>query len=163
VYDPTWDPLEFTIHDATVVDELNPENIRTWPTDFSAYEKRGGKIITYHGQQDGKITSFNTERFYNHLSETMQRSPFELDNFIRFFRISGMSHCASGPGAWAIGQGGRPPAAATAFTRDENILAALVAWVECEIAPDTVRGTKYVNDTPKLGIEFQREHCRYVS
>ncbi|KNG91276.1 hypothetical protein ANOM_000340 [Aspergillus nomiae NRRL 13137] len=124
-------------------------------------QKRGGRIITYHGQQDGKITSFNTERFYNHLSTTMNMSASELDNFFRFFRISGMSHCSSGPGAWAFGQGGSPVPTMTPFNRNENILAALVAWVELGIAPETITGTKYVNDNPALGVAFQRHHCRY--
>ncbi|KAE8377596.1 Tannase/feruloyl esterase [Aspergillus bertholletiae] len=161
VYDPSWDPAKFDIHDAKVADGLNPQNIRTWPSDLSQYEQRGGKIITFHGQQDGKITSFNTERFYNHLSTSMNMSPSELDNFFRFFRISGMSHCGSGPGAWAFGQGGKPAATMTPFYRNHNILAALVAWVELGIAPDTITGTKYANDKPELGISFQRNHCRY--
>ncbi|KAE8370201.1 tannase and feruloyl esterase-domain-containing protein [Aspergillus caelatus] len=126
-----------------VADDLNPQDIRTWPNDLSKYEERGGKIITFHGQQDGKITSFNTERFYNHLSTAMNMSSSELDHFFRFFRISGMSHCSSGPGAWAFGQGGSPAPTMTPFNRHENILAALVAWVELGVAPETITGTKY--------------------
>ncbi|KAE8155253.1 Tannase/feruloyl esterase [Aspergillus avenaceus] len=160
VYDPSWNPAEFSIHDATVADDLNPQNIRTWPADLSRYKRRGGKLITFHGQQDGKITSFNTERFYNHLSTAMNMAPSELDNFFRFFRISGMSHCSSGPGAWAFGQGGAAPTM-TLSNPGENILAALVAWVELGIAPETITGTKYVDDNPELGILFQRSHCRY--
>ena len=162
VYDPSWNPAEFDIHDAKVADDLNPQRIRTWPNDLSNYKKRGGRIITYHGQQDGKITSFNTERFYNHLSTTMNMSASELDHFFRFFRISGMSHCSSGPGAWAFGQGGSPVPTMTPFNRNDNILAALVAWVELGIAPETITGTKYVNDNPELGVAFQRHHCRLV-
>ncbi|GAB1201134.1 hypothetical protein APSETT444_010521 [Aspergillus pseudonomiae] len=156
VYDPSWNPAEFDIHDAKVADDLNPQRIRTWPNDLSNYKKRGGRIITYHGQQDGKITSFNTERFYNHLSTTMNMSASELDHFFRFFRISGMSHCSSGPGAWAFGQGGSPVPTMTPFNRNDNILAALVAWVELGIAPETITGTKYVNDNPELGVAFQQ-------
>ncbi|GMG26359.1 unnamed protein product [Aspergillus oryzae] len=155
VYNPSWDPAEFDIHDAKVADDLNPQNIRTWPNDLSNYEKRGGKIITFHGQQDGKITSFNTERFYNHLATAMNMSSSELDNFFRFFRISDMSHCSSGPGAWAFGQGGSPAPAMTPFNGNENILAALVAWVEHGVAPETITGTKYVDDNPELGISFR--------
>ncbi|OGM47214.1 feruloyl esterase B precursor [Aspergillus bombycis] len=143
VYDPSWDPAEFDIHDAKVTDDLNPQNIRTWPNDLSNYAKRGGRIITFHGQQDGKITSFNTVRFYNHLLTTMNLSASELDNFFRFFRISGMSHCSSGPGAWAFGQGGSPAPTMTPFNSNENVLAALVAWVERGIAPETITGTKH--------------------
>ncbi|KAB8239067.1 Tannase/feruloyl esterase [Aspergillus alliaceus] len=161
VYDPSWNPANFDIHDAKVADSLNPENIKTWPDSLSQYAQRGGKMIVFHGQQDGKITSFNTERFYNHLSQGMGTSPSELDDFFRFFRIPGMSHCGSGPGAWAFGQGGKFEVARAPFRPSENILAALVAWVELGLAPDTVRGTKYVNDSLELGVGFRRDHCRY--
>ncbi|PYI04429.1 tannase and feruloyl esterase [Aspergillus sclerotiicarbonarius CBS 121057] len=161
VYNPSWDPSSFTIHDASVAEALNPQNIRTWPNSLSTYRNRSGKIITFHGQQDEKITSFNTARFYNHLSRSMRMSSSELDNFFRFFRISGMGHCNSGPGAWGIGQGGGSVTMTLPFETEMNVLAALVDWVEMDIPPDTIRGTKYVNDTPELGVEFQRDHCRY--
>ncbi|RAK99958.1 tannase and feruloyl esterase [Aspergillus ibericus CBS 121593] len=161
VYTPSWDPATFTLHDASIAEALNPQNIKTWPNDLSTYRNRGGKIITFHGQQDGKITSFNTARFYNHLSRSMQMSSSRLDGFFRFFRISGMGHCNSGPGAWGIGQGGGPVAMAIPFEREGSVLAALVDWVERDIPPDTIRGTKFVNDTPALGVELQRDHCRY--
>jgi hypothetical protein len=91
----------------------------------------------------------------------MQASTSDLDEFFRFFRISGMFHCNSGPGAWVVGQGGADSAAGIGFTPDKNVLAALVAWVENGTAPDTIKGTKFVNDDPTQGISFQRDHCRY--
>jgi feruloyl esterase len=71
-----------------------------------------------------------------------------------------MGHCSTGPGAWVIGQGGSGSAAGN-FSRESNVLAAMVAWVENGTAPETVVGTKFVNDTARLGIQFQRRHCRY--
>ena len=71
-----------------------------------------------------------------------------------------MFHCNSGPGAWVFGQGGAA-AAEVPFEGAKNVLAALVDWVEKDVAPDTIEGTKYVNDTAKLGVSFQRRHCRY--
>ena len=41
-----------------------------------------------------------------------------------------------------------------------NVLAALVAWVENGTAPETVEGTKFVNDTVGMGVAFRRRHCR---
>jgi feruloyl esterase len=90
----------------------------------------------------------------------MQASPADLDEFFRFFRISGMFHCNSGPGAWAIGQGGGASAASVPFSRANNVLAALVEWVENGIAPETIKGTKFVNDTVTMGVALQRRHCR---
>ncbi|SLM37899.1 feruloyl esterase b [Lasallia pustulata] len=157
---PAWNASTFTVHDAAVAEALNPANIRTWPADLSAYRDSGRKIITYHGGQDNQITSFNTARFYKYLSHGMQASPRDLDTFLRFFRISGMFHCNSGPGAWVFGQGGGAAAAGVPFEGADNVLAALVAWVENGFAPDTIEGTKFVNDSVGLGVAFRRRHCR---
>lgn len=73
-----------------------------------------------------------------------------------------MFHCNSGPGAWVIGQGGGSSAAGIPFTREQNVLAALVAWVEGDEAPETIGGTRFVEDDPGLGEERRREHCRCV-
>jgi hypothetical protein len=158
--DPIWDPSTFTILDAAAAETLNPSNIRTWPNDLSAFRNASGKIVAYHGGQDNQITSFNTERFYNYLSTGMQARSAELDEFFRFFRISGMFHCNSGPGAWVIGQGGGASAAGVLFERANNVLAALVDWVENGIAPETIEGTKFVEDNVAMGPAFQRRHCR---
>lgn len=143
-----------------MAEALNPANIRTWPENLSTYRNLGGKIISFHGGQDNQITSFNTERFYNHLSHGMQLSSSELDDFFRFFRISGMFHCNSGPGAWAIGQGGGDAAIGVPFECATNVLAALLKWVEDGVAPNTIKGTKFINDTVTMGVAFQRRHCR---
>lgn len=143
-----------------MAEALNPSNIKTWPDDLSTFRETCGKIISFHGGQDNLITSFNTERFYKRLSQGMRASSEELDNFFRFFRISGMFHCNSGPGAWAIGQGGGAAAAGVPFKSKNNVLAALVAWVEDGVAPDVIEGTKFINDTVSHGIALRRRHCR---
>ncbi|KAF6797551.1 feruloyl esterase b, partial [Colletotrichum musicola] len=61
------------------------------------------------------------------------------------------------------GQGGGAAAIADNLPFDgaHNVLAAVVRWVENGDAPDTITGTKFVNDTAGLGIDFQRRHCKY--
>ncbi len=115
-------------------------------------------MIVYHGGQDNQITSFNTERFYSRLLDGMHADPAELDEFFRFFRISGMFHCNAGPGAWVLGQGGGAAAAGIGFVAGKNVLAAMVEWGK---APEVVEGTKFVNDSVRLGVTFTRRHCRY--
>jgi hypothetical protein len=149
------------VHDAAAAEALNPANIRTWPSTLATFQNTGGKIISFHGQQDNQITSFDTPRFYDYLSRGMQASSADLDQFFRFFRISGMFHCTTGPGAWVIGQSGGL-ASEGIFSPENNVLAALLAWVESNVAPETIEGTKFVNDDPSSGIAFQRKHCRYV-
>jgi hypothetical protein len=159
VYNPSWNASTFTIHDADVAEALNPFNIRTWPSSLSSFRRTNGKILTFHGGQDNQITSFNTARFYDHLTRDIQCSSRDLDEFFRFFRISGMFHCNSGPGAWVLGQGGGAAAEGIPFVSQNNVLAALVEWVENGNAPETMEGTKFVNDTVALGVAFKRRHC----
>lgn len=72
-----------------------------------------------------------------------------------------MSHCLGGPGAYAFGQWGAQAAAGVAFEPEGNILAAMVDWVENGNAPETILGTKFVDDDPTRGIALRRRHCRY--
>ncbi|KUJ08955.1 tannase and feruloyl esterase [Mollisia scopiformis] len=157
---PSWDPNHLTVQDAAHAAHKNPFDIETWNGDLSAFKSRGGKLLQYHGQQDPVISSDNSPRYYDHVSTTMGLPYSYLDDFYRFFRISGMGHCTGGPGAWQIGQtyGG---AAGNPLLPQDNILLAMMAWVEQGIAPETVTGTKYINDTPSLGLNFTRNHCRY--
>ncbi|KAK5256789.1 tannase [Cryomyces antarcticus] len=116
--------------------------------------------VHYHGLQDFLISSDNSPRYYNHVSTTMGLPSSDLDEFYRFFRISGMGHCYGGPGAWQIGQR-TIGAAGNPMNAQNNILLRMVEWVENGAAPETVTGTKFVNDTASLGVQFIRNHCKY--
>lgn len=56
---------------------------------------------------------------------------------------------------------GQETAAEIGYDSENSILAALVKWVEEGIPPDTILGTKFVNDDPNQGFERRRRHCRY--
>jgi hypothetical protein len=156
---PSFDDTNFGVSDITAAQTLNPFNVETYPSNLSAFTgSHNGKIIMFHGQQDQQITSFASERFYNHLALGMSLRSCKMDNFLRFFRISGMFHCNSGPGAWMIGQSS---SGATGFDPASNVLAAIIKWVEEGNPPDTIEGTKFVNDLPSEGVERKRKHCRY--
>ncbi|KAH8599910.1 Tannase/feruloyl esterase [Bisporella sp. PMI_857] len=137
---------------------LNPGNSETWSGDLSGVANRGAKILHYHGQADNIITSANSNRYYDHVSRTMNLPSGALDNFYRFFRISGMGHCSGGDGAAFIGN---VEGNTASLDPNENVLTAMVRWVEEGIAPDTITGTRYVNGTQALGIDYKRAHCRY--
>lgn len=74
-----------------------------------------------------------------------------LDSFYRLFLIPGMDHCAGGAGPVDFGQ---LEPAHRSNDPSQNILLALVEWVEHGVAPDTITGLS------KDGKE-QRVHCRY--
>ena len=90
----------------------------------------------------------------------MHTNSLGLDSFFRFFRVPGMFHCNAGPGAWVFGQGGASSAAGVPFHSSNNVLAALVRWVEEGVAPENIVGTKFLNDTVELGVAFQHRHCK---
>ncbi|KAI1860242.1 uncharacterized protein JN550_011620 [Neoarthrinium moseri] len=158
---PDWDAATYTTKDAFIADEKNPGTIRTWPSSLSAFEEAGGKILSFHGLQDQQITSFNSKRFYEHLSTAMDYTPAQMDNFYRYFRVPGMSHCNSGPGAWVLGQGGNAASKGIPFDAEHNVLAAVVDWVERGTAPDVMLGTKFVNDDVDQGVAYTHRHCRW--
>lgn len=154
--DPSWGP-ELTLADIEAAKKVDTFGINTWKGDLSKIRDRGAKILHYHGLQDPIITSDNSARYYNHVSRTMGLQSGELDEFYRYFRISGMNHCTGGPGAFNIGNrgsgfGGEEP--------ERNVLNAMVQWVEEGIAPDYVLGTAYT-DANKNKVAFERKHCKY--
>jgi len=146
------------IADVDSRDSTQLYNVSTFNPDLSAFKAAGGKLIHYHGQADWLITSANSPRYYNLVSQAMNLNSAQLDDFYRFFRISGMGHCSGGVGAWNFGQTGT---AVSEMGRQDNVLMAIVAWVENGVAPEFLRGTKYVNDQKSQGVAFQRKHCKY--
>lgn len=139
------------IADYHVAKEQNPANVETFNGDISAFQSTGGKVLHYHGLMDMLISSENSKRYYNLVQETMGMDSSELDDFYRFFGISGMSHCGGGDGAYKIGNVADGVAGTSA---DENVLIALVQWVEEGVAPEVVRGAD-ANET------FWRAHCKW--
>lgn len=150
---------QWTPADALFMVEQNRFGFNTYEGDLSDFKSRGGKLIHFHGQMDQLLDSTVSDTYYDHVSETMEASPSQLDEFYRYFRVSGLRHCAGGPGASNLGQGiGSPPPGAGP---EDNVVAKIVEWVEGGKAPDTLRGTKFVNDDPTQGVEYTRQHCRY--
>jgi feruloyl esterase len=156
--DPLWDPTTFNTSDITLAQNLNPFNVTTYPRDLSPFQQRNGKMLIYHGLQDNQITSYSTDSFLTHLSTTTPLSL--LSTYLRYFRISGMSHCNSGPGAWMIGQSSIGD---VGWNRKGNVLAAMVDWVEGGIAPDEVQGVKFASDVKSNEVVKRRRHCQWPS
>ncbi|KAF7298014.1 Carboxylic ester hydrolase [Mycena chlorophos] len=156
--DPALNTTILTPDEILFAQNLNPGGINTFSGDLSAFKDRGSKILHYHGQQDQLISSLNSNRYYETVSQTMKMAPAALDEFYRFFRISGMQHCGGGPGATFIGN---VESAVASLDPNQNVLTAMVRWVEQGVAPDTILGTAFVNQTKALGVDFQRAHCRF--
>ncbi|KAE8132587.1 putative feruloyl esterase B-2 [Aspergillus pseudotamarii] len=154
---PNWDGTKFAVRDAAVALKQNPFNLQTWDADISAFRKAGGKVLTYHGLMDQLISSENSKLYYARVAETMNMRPEQLDEFYRFFQISGMAHCSGGDGAYGIGN---QLVTYNNANPENNVLMAMVQWVEEGIAPETIRGAKFSNGTGSA-VEYTRKHCRY--
>ncbi|KAK1635766.1 tannase and feruloyl esterase [Colletotrichum phormii] len=154
----TWDPATIGPKDFAAAAAQNPGGIETWKGDLSGVKDRGTKVLHYHGLQDPIISSDNSARYYNHVSRTMGLTSAQLDEFYRYFRISGMNHCSGGPGASFIGN---KESAVAGFEPERNVLSAIVKWVEEGVAPDSILGTAFVNGTQGGQVAFTRKHCKY--
>ncbi|KAL2065486.1 hypothetical protein VTL71DRAFT_3156 [Oculimacula yallundae] len=156
--DSTWDPATFTIKDAKFAGDQNPFDINTWHGDISAFQKTGGKILHYHGQMDAIISSENSPVYYDMVSRTMGLNSTQLDDFYRFFRVSGMGHCRGGDGAIMIGNVDETNAS---LEPQNNVLMRMVDWVEKGNAPENITGVKFVDGDKTKGVELTRNHCKY--
>lgn len=93
-------------------------------TDLGAFKRRGGKLIVYNGWNDPVVNALDTIAYYERVRER-QGSQAAVDSFYRLFLVPGMGHCGGGTG-----------------TSSFDMLAALDAWVERGVAPDTVPASR---------------------
>jgi feruloyl esterase len=162
VYDPTYDPKSLTRIDFALAAAQNPFDVATFSADLSKFKSTGGKIIILHGMEDNTISSEISTLYYHNLVKEMSLAPSSLDSFYRYFRISGMGHCAMGKGAYSVGMYSFG-LFTNALEQDpsDNVLASIVAWVEHDEAPEFLRGTSFVSGLPGSGTAYKRRHCKY--
>lgn len=156
--DPDFDTSELGPQNWQDAFEKDPAGVRTWSGDLSRVAEHGAKILHYHGMEDVLISAASSATYYDLVGRTMGLSSAELDEFYRYFTISGMAHCAGGSGASAIGN--RLEGSASEDP-EENVLMAMVRWVEEGVAPEAVVGSHFNNETADTGVEYKRSHCKY--
>jgi hypothetical protein len=94
--------------------------------DLSAFRKRGGRLILWHGWSDPGIMPEGTVDYY----EKVAKGNFEdTREFARLFMAPGVGHCAGGVGP-----------------QPQGMFDALVKWVEKGQAPDTILASKPLPD-----------------
>jgi feruloyl esterase len=87
-------------------------------------ERRGAKLIVYHGWSDASIPPMNSVDYYesvvSHMGDRANRDAAleKTQAFFRLFMVPGMNHCSGGPG-----------------TDNFDMLTALEQWVEHGVAP----------------------------
>ena len=79
-------------------------------TDLSEFNRRGGKLIQYHGLLDGSIPPAMSTTYYDGVAK-QSGGVGKTQDFYRLFLAPGVLHCGFGPGPNAFGNmGPRPPA-----------------------------------------------------
>lgn len=125
--------------------------------DLTAFRAHGGKLLQYHGWNDGSPPPRHSVDYYEAVTEKMGGLD-KTKNFYRLFMAPGMMHCGSGPGPNLFGN-----MLDFGATNDpvRNIFAALEKWTEQGVAPDKIIATKYQEDNPAKGVEMTRPLCPY--
>lgn len=115
----TWSLKDFKFSEETLAsfklrglyDATNP--------DLSAFNRRGGKLLLWHGWSDPHISPMNSIGYYEAVAAKMGKD--KLMSFARLFLIPGLYHCVGGEGP-----------------TDFDVVSALMDWVENGKAPDVL-------------------------
>ncbi len=91
-------------------------------TDLSAFFKRGGKLILYHGWADEDLSPYNTIDYYEGVRKTV--GPATADASARLFMAPGMAHCRGGTGPNRF-----------------DAVDAMVSWLQQGKAPEQILAT----------------------
>jgi feruloyl esterase len=105
--------------------------------DISAFVKRGGKLLLWHGWDDAGPSPFATIDYFEKVQKITGRKVKSLDTSVAFFIAPGVYHCSKGPGPDQF-----------------DLLGTIDTWVEKGAAPASMLATK-VNST------MSRPLCRY--
>ncbi len=142
--DPQWNWRTFDIERDAAAAERAIGHINANNPDLSAFKARGGKLIVFHGWNDGgnsgAISPLNSIQYYN---SVLERMGGDQHDWFRLFMMPGVAHCGLGPGP-----------------NDVNFVAVLERWRQAGIAPDSVLATR-LEAAPGSGVYMTRPLCPY--
>lgn len=139
--DWNWHWRAFDVENDTALALERAGFIEATNPDLSAFKARGGKLLMFHGWNDGgsggAISPLNTIDYY---SSVLAKMGPKQDEWLRLFLVPGMGHCGGGPGP-----------------NQFNALAALERWREQGRPPEQVVASRVVNNR----VEMTRPLCPY--
>jgi hypothetical protein len=156
---PSFDFRAFNAdRDVKAADDLAGRTLNAIDADLRPFQKRGGKLILYHGWSDAALPPTATIDYYRNVVVKLGQK--DTESFVRVYMVPGMQHCGGGPGADNFGM--MPGLAPVEADPARNMSAALERWVEQGMAPSAIIATKYkVPGTPAGGVAFTRPLCPY--
>jgi feruloyl esterase len=154
-----WRTFNFDTDMANVDGQLAPI-VNAMNADLAAFQKRGGKLLLYHGWADAVVAAQDTINYYNRVVALQGGSLSQTQKFARLFLAPGMAHCSGGPGPSIFNGAGNPGAP---FDPQHDILMALDRWVSTGVAPTRIIATRPATTTP-TGVtiaKMTRPLCPY--
>lgn len=101
-------------------------------TNLHPFQKRGGRLILWHGLADQSISPLNTIAYYQGVQKQMGAE--KVDSFIKFYLLPGVGHCGNGEGFPQV-----------------DFLTPLMAWTETARVPAAIRTEKTVQKERPTG------------
>jgi feruloyl esterase len=146
--DPTYDPMTFNFgSDLIFALHTTGPSLDAIDPDLRDLEKRGSKLIVYHGFSDPDISPLNSINYFESVVEFNARRRHgredaleRTQDFFRLFMVPGMQHCSGGPGPNTF-----------------DMLTALENWVEKGQAPNRVVASHSTNGV----VDRTRPLCVY--
>lgn len=117
-FDVDWDGPRIFATDSVYTESAMAFMTPPRPTELKALQRRGARLLVYHGTADGVFSSNDTAAWYEALDRAHGG---QAARFARYFAVPGMNHCRGGPA-----------------TDQFDMLGALVRWVEQGEAPERV-------------------------
>jgi feruloyl esterase len=106
--------------------------------DLKPFQRRGAKLIVYHGWNDPDISPLNSIDYYDRV--VAELGVKKTNDFFRLFMVPGMQHCSGGPGPNSF-----------------DMLAAMEKWVEKKTPPSQVIASHSIDGS----VDRSRPLCPY--
>jgi hypothetical protein len=128
VYNSTdWSVDTFDLeHDSLLANKRVGPAVDATNADLSAFTRRGGKLLLYHGWEDPAIPAPGTLDYYH---AVLRKTGASASSQVRLLMMPGTAHCALGPGP-----------------NDFDKILAIENWVERNMVPDRIVATKFDDD-----------------
>jgi len=95
--DPDWDWRTFELESAgALADQIDNGTTNAIDPDLSAFSRRGGKLLLYHGWADQNFSALSTINYYKSVLDKM--GSVQTQEWLRLFLAPGMGHCGGGEG-----------------------------------------------------------------
>jgi feruloyl esterase len=136
-----WDPASFdAARDVPMAEAAVPGAAPSNPN-LAPFFARGGKLISFHGWNDEIVPVQATIDYWDSVGRYMGAA--QRDQFYKLYLVTGMDHCRGGVGPDNFGAsfGEELPDP----TPHNDLLMALVDWVEQGHAPGSLTASKFAN------------------